>query len=214
MSGFNKDILKTLVIEKLEEKFGLPSIVSRLLLHIEHLKTKYEGTNDNEYLFKLVDCQHEYNRRNISGLINNISDERILIDLLSFLIPSQYQFYNDIELLKANEIVTRNNICDLNKKNLNQEIEILKLKDKNERQEVEIWKLKEMIMSQKTNVLVSNNDCDFESENGDNNVSNRVLLKEVVVGNNISIEQSKMVCLSVEKIDTMNDKIDVLLNKK
>lgn len=200
MSGFNNDILKTQVIEKLEEKFGLPSIVSRLLLHIEHLKTKYEGTNDNEYLFKLVDCQHEYNRRNISGLINNISDERILIDLLSFLIPSQYQFYNDIELLKANEIVTRNNICDLNKKNLNQEIEILKLK--------------EMIMSQKTNVLVSNNDCDFESENGDNNVSNRVLLKEVVVGNNISIEQSKMVCLSVEKIDTMNDKIDVLLNKK
>lgn len=214
MSGFNKDILKSQVIEKLEEKFGLPSIVSRLLLYIEYLKTKYEGTNDNGYLFKLVDCQHEYNRHNISGLINNISDECILIDLLSFLIPSQYQFYNDIELLKTNEIGTRNDIYELNNKNLNQEIEILKLKEKNERQEVEIWKLKEMIMSQKTNVLVSNNDCDFESENGDNNVSNRVLLKEVVVGNNISIEQSKMVCLSVEKLDTMNDKIDVLLNKK
>jgi hypothetical protein len=200
MTVFNKNILKSQVIEKLEEKFGLPSIVSRLLLHIEDLKIKYDGTKDNEYLFKLVDCQHEYNRRNISGFINNITDERILIDLLSFLCPSQYQFYNDIELLKANEILTRRDICDLIDKNLHQEVEILRLKEK--------------ILFQENNVLVRNNNSDFESENSADNASNRVIIKEVIAGNNVSIELSKVVCLSDEKIDTMNDKIDVLLNKK
>lgn len=200
MTGFNKNILKSQVIEKLEEKFGLPSIVSRLLIHIEDLKIKYGGSNDNGYLYNLVDCQHEYNRCNISGLINNITDERILIDLLTFLCPSQYQFYNDIELLKANEITTRKDICDLY--------------NKNQRQEIEILKLQETILFQKNNVLVRNNDCVIELENSADNASNRVIIKEIVAVNNVSVELSKVVCLSDEKIDIINDKIDVLLNKK